>query len=153
MPLEMTSKVAIMKLCKACDKTKVDSEFHSRAASKDGLSAKCKECQRDYDKSRNRDPKRVMAREVYQKGIGREVASKAKKSWIVKNPKKRKAQVAVGNAIRDGKLTRMPCEVCGATYRIHAHHDDYEKWFDVRWLCPLHHKEWHEKHGEAKNPR
>lgn len=33
---------------------------------------------------------------------------------------------------------------------INAHHDDYSKPFNVRWLCPQHHREWH-KNNEAKN--
>lgn len=52
---------------------------------------------------------------------------------------KRAARVAVGNAIQSGKLTKCPCEVCGTTHLVHAHHDDYSKALDVRWLCPKHH--------------
>ncbi len=58
-----------------------------------------------------------------------------KKAWIVKNPEKRKAINTANNAVRDGRLTRQPCEVCGSTTRIHKHHDDYSKPLEVRWLC------------------
>lgn len=44
-------------------------------------------------------------------------------------------------AIAAGRLERQPCEVCGAT--AEAHHDDYDKPFDVRWLCPFHHNQHH----------
>lgn len=44
---------------------------------------------------------------------------------------------------RRGKLTRQPCEVCGAESNIEAHHSDYSKPLDVNWLCREHHKEWH----------
>jgi hypothetical protein len=40
-----------------------------------------------------------------------------------------------------GKVKRRPCEVCGATDGIEAHHEDYSKPLDVNWLCPTHHKE------------
>ena len=60
-----------------------------------------------------------------------------KKAWAARNPEKRSAQVAVSNAIRDGRLERQPCEVCGE--KAQAHHDDYSKPLDVRWLCPIHH--------------
>jgi hypothetical protein len=65
-----------------------------------------------------------------------------KKSWIERNPEKRAAQIAVGNALRDGKLVRGPCERAGdggCGRRIEAHHDDYSKPLVVRWLCSRHH--------------
>jgi len=37
-----------------------------------------------------------------------------------------------------GRLQRGPCEVCGDTCS-QAHHDDYAKPIEVRWLCKRHH--------------
>lgn len=54
------------------------------------------------------------------------------------------ARKAVRNAIRRGDIKRQPCEVCGAI-RVQAHHDDYSRPLDVRWLCPVHHAEHHAK--------
>lgn len=65
-------------------------------------------------------------------------------------PNQYKAQTAVGNAVRDGKLFKKACEVCSNS-NTHAHHDDYNHPLVVRWLCPIHHKEWHDEHGEALN--
>lgn len=48
------------------------------------------------------------------------------------------ARQAVVRAIRSGVLTRGPCEVCGAT-PADAHHEDYSRPLDVRWLCERHH--------------
>jgi len=50
---------------------------------------------------------------------------------------------AVGNAIRDGRLNRGPCEVCGSRESVEGHHEDYSKPLDVRWLCREHHKALH----------
>ena len=57
----------------------------------------------------------------------------------------------VNYAIRSKKLFKEPCEVCGTDKNIHAHHDDYLKPLNVRWLCAVHHKQWHDKNGEALN--
>lgn len=67
-----------------------------------------------------------------------------------RNPIQKKANQAVNNAIRDGRLTRQPCEVCGAQ-KAQAHHEDYSKPLDVRWLCTKHHAEWH-RHNTPKCP-
>jgi len=56
---------------------------------------------------------------------------------------KHRARKAAANAVRDGRLTRQPCEVCGRTETVEAHHDDYTKPLDVRWLCRPHHRELH----------
>lgn len=61
---------------------------------------------------------------------------------------------AVERAVKKGRLVPLPCEVCGAwRFRsdgqrdIVAHHDDYNKPLDVRWLCKVHHAEWHKTHN------
>jgi ribosomal protein S27AE len=42
-------------------------------------------------------------------------------------------------------LVRGPCEVCGTTLNVHAHHDDYDAPLNVRWLCGKHHSRFHAK--------
>lgn len=61
-----------------------------------------------------------------------------------------KAHSITEKAIARGTLIPEPCEVCGTTgvmadgrNKIQAHHDDYNKPLDVRWLCQEHHHEWH----------
>lgn len=126
--------------------------FGKRSASPDGLSPKCKECQSTYDKSRAMNPKRVVARKEYSKTKeGKASGAKCKQKWIKNNPLKRNAQIIVGNAVRDGKLEKKPCEICGNTHRTNAHHDDYSDPLSVRWLCSKHHIEWHSKNGEGLN--
>ena len=56
-----------------------------------------------------------------------------------------KARNDVANALQSGRLTKGPCETCGATHKVHGHHDDYLKPLVVRWLCPKHHAEHHIK--------
>jgi hypothetical protein len=66
---------------------------------------------------------------------------KYRDAWKARYPEKRLAQKRVANAVRDGRLTRLPCEKCGGL--AEAHHDDYENSLDVRWLCLTHHRELH----------
>ncbi len=63
--------------------------------------------------------------------------------YRVSNPEKYRAHKVVEYAVARGKLQRQPCQRCGATDLVHAHHDDYSKPLDVAWLCPLHHRERH----------
>ena len=58
------------------------------------------------------------------------------------------AHDAVEVAIANGSLVRKPCEKCGAV-RVDAHHDDYSRPLDVRWLCRGHHLE-HHRSGSVK---
>lgn len=62
------------------------------------------------------------------------------------------AHDAVRAAVKSGRLERRPCEECGAE-KVHAHHDDYAKPLDVRWLCPYHHVHAHlAVKGEPSGP-
>lgn len=120
--------------------SKAHSDFHKRAASNDGLAARCKQCQREYDFARRDDPDRAAHRAANRPKYREKHNKVYTKRWIEKHPEKRAAHVVVGNAIRDGKLAKKPCEVC-SEIEVHAHHDDYTKPLDVRWLCVKHHGE------------
>jgi ribosomal protein S27AE len=48
-------------------------------------------------------------------------------------------------------LTRQPCEECGAKNAM-AHHDDYTKPLQVRWLCRKHHRLFHIGISDAQLP-
>ena len=63
-----------------------------------------------------------------------------------KYPEKRHAQDAVQRAVRKGTLIRQPCERCGSTSVLQAHHYlGYapEHRLDVIWLCHVHHRAIH----------
>ena len=59
-----------------------------------------------------------------------------------KFPEKRRAHKAVEWALLNGKLKREPCGECGVQ-NAHAHHADYSRPLEVRWLCPRCHKREH----------
>lgn len=139
--------------CRVCGAVKPAGEFYPRQVRKCGTIGECKECTksrvrghravndnvRAYDRERSRTPKR------------RAHIARVSKEWREKNPEGYKAHTAVGNALRDGKLFRQPCEVCGANDNLHAHHHDYSKPLDVTWLCAAHHHRHHSPHQGAAN--
>lgn len=62
---------------------------------------------------------------------------------------RRRAHLAVSKALQTGALVRRGCEVCRFE-PAEAHHDDYSRPLDVRWLCAEHHGS---HHGQRrKNP-
>jgi hypothetical protein len=73
----------------------------------------------------------------------------------VVTPERKRARKQCAYAIKTGKLIRQPCEQCGKP-KSEAHHDDYSKPLDVRWLCrPCHgavHRKSHCLRGHAYTP-
>lgn len=115
----------------------------------DGRVNKCKQCNKK-DVSENRS-KNIDFYRAYDRKRGNRQPECYTPEYRAKYPNKYKAHNMVNNAIRDGKLFKMSCEKCHITENIHAHHDDYLKPLNIRWLCASHHKQWHEKNGEGLN--
>ena len=86
----------------------------------------------------------------------REYNRKYNKQWRKKNgyhneknsklryPEKERARNILIEAVLSGKVKRKRCEKCGKI-RAQGHHDDYTNPLKVRWLCALHHNEFHKK--------
>lgn len=155
-----------MKACFKCKEFKSHAAFYAAPNMRDGLAGKCKECTKsdvranyrehiekykEYERTRALAPHRIEAREIYkQTERGRDRGNAGKRAYIERNPLKHAAHMAVGNALRCGRLISEPCEKCG-TDQTQAHHDDYSKPLAVRWLCSKHHREWH-KHNTPLCP-
>lgn len=100
----------------------------------DGFLGKCKECtKKDNTKYHRTNRGSVVHRASFAR-------------HKLRYPEKRKARVAVGHALRDGRIFKMACW-CGDT-KSEAHHEDYSKPLDVIWLCNKHHKEADKKRAE-----
>ncbi len=137
-----------MTQCIRCHADKLPGEFYARDRT-------CRECRsalvrayrkanldryREFERKRALKPNRVEARRQYQKNLSLEQQKKHQTRvllWQQRNKDKRAAHIVVGNALRDGKLHRQSCEICGA--RAQAHHEDYSKPLEVKWLCRIHH--------------
>lgn len=59
-----------------------------------------------------------------------------------------KARKALSDAIRGGKIKRLPCE-CGDPHS-EGHHPDYSKPLKVVWLCRKHHRQLHNKLNKSQ---
>ena len=126
-----------MKECFKCRRSLPLSEFYRHPRMADGTLGKCKDCAKKdvreryalaradrskYERERNLQPGRRAKKAEYHRRHNE------------RNPEKAKARNAVGNAVKTGKLARLPCEVCGSA-KSQAHHHDYSRPFDVRWMC------------------
>lgn len=70
-----------------------------------------------------------------------------------RQPERVAARVATQKAMASGRLVRQPCEVCGTSEKVEAHHDDYTKPLEVRWLCVTHHDEHHANERRLERDR
>lgn len=140
------------KECFCCKQTKPIAEFYKHKAMADGHLNKCKDCVKVSVRERrfNQESRdRVLA---YDRGRGNRQDKAYFKEYRAKYPNKYRAHNLINNAIRDKRLFKEPCETCGTTKTVHAHHDDYAKPLNVRWLCAAHHRQWHSENGEGLNP-
>lgn len=125
---------SLAKHCKECTKAKVRAH---RAANLERI--------REYDRQRGLLPHR---KEAVKKRAHRYAGKYP--PLKVTHPEARAAHVLVGNAVRGGRLTPQPCERCGTTENLHAHHEDYSKPLDVTWLCQPCHGERHREINEER---
>ena len=132
------------KTCFRCGATKPLTDFYRHQAMADGHLGKCKDCTKG-DVSQNYRA-RLDHYTAYERKRFADPERKAKaRQYAIKRPtEKRRAHYLTSNAIRDGRLIRQPCEKCGEE-KSEAHHDDYTKPLEVRWLCRRHHLEHHGK--------
>ena len=72
----------------------------------------------------------------------REKATEWTSAYRKRYPEKYRAHLLVQYALRAGEMSRQPCEVCGIE-KTEAHHDNYNRPLDVRWLCHKHHMKIH----------
>lgn len=158
-----------MKACHKCGEEKPLDGFYKSTTAKDGRDNTCKECRkarvrqnrrekieqyREYERQRAMLPHRVAMRERYlATPEGKAAIYRGTKKYRQQNPIKMQAHNRVSKALANGRLSRgEACQECGdSESRLHAHHDDYLRQLDVRWLCAACHKAWHDKHGEAAN--
>lgn len=98
-----------------------------------------KEQAREYRK-KNKEKYSAYHKEYQQRPEERAKRVERQRLYRKKFKIKFQARRKVGTALRNGTLVKKPCDVCGAE-KVEAHHADYTKPLEVRWLCPQHHRE------------
>jgi len=129
------------KECYRCTKKKSVSEFYKCKANADGFFGKCKECYKKDVKEnyqRNREYYIEYEKKRWLRPDRRKKALEYQRKRRKRFPGKNRARQTVNNAIRDGRLLKKPCEVCGEK-KVEAHHQDYRSPLKVQWLCREHH--------------
>lgn len=139
-----------MKKCFVCKKDKELDEFYRHPETKDGHLGKCKECTKGQSSRHYYDTHE--ARILYERKRRPRTKIQVKYKTESELKYQKKANTAVQAAIKKGVLLKQPCEVCGTCQNIQAHHDDYSKPLEVRWLCPKHHAEFHKHNSNIWRP-
>lgn len=127
--------------CIKCDHKKPVNAFYLSTIRKSKQKGECIDCVCERVTAADSKPHRrayfaseefkIKNRECFQK-------------YVSKYPGRKNARDITKNAIASGKLVKADnCEQCNSSHKIEAHHDDYNKALDVRWLCRVCHGIWH----------
>lgn len=95
-------------------------------------------------KEKNRAKLNEQHRRYRRSKKGHEVQAAIASRMSIKHREKFNCRARTRHAVKVGLLVKLPCEVCEEP-KVHAHHPDYGKHLDVKWLCDTHHKEEHRK--------
>jgi hypothetical protein len=133
------------KHCKICGQDKGLSDFYYVTYNdKPGV---CIECYKTRVKANREANKEQYSAYEHERNLKRrDYMHEQQRKHRANNPEKYKAHTAVGNALRDGRLIRKPCEKCG-NIKSQAHHPDYSKPIEVIWLCFTCHRK---EHGQLQ---
>jgi len=130
-------------VCRICLVEKErETEFYKNST---GYEKRCKECHKSKSKLLKRATysfEKAHLRYLRRKKNNPNLFKERDKRDRLQNPHKYKARYTLRNAIKLGKMERLPCERCG-DQKSEGHHHDYSKPLDVHWLCKKHHGEQH----------
>ena len=113
-----------------------------------------KKYQREYHKKyrkKNKEKVRKYQKEYQKKWAekNKECISKIAKDYYKKNKFKVIVRDKTRRAVRNGEIQKEPCSVCGSK-NSEIHHQDYNNYKDILWLCRKHHIQLHNMLGEYK---
>ena len=131
--------------CKSCGEGLDCSLFWKDKSKSNGYRSSCKKCMTSASKKWQQENVAKMSsysRKYRATEAGKVKTAEQRKRYRAKYPEKREAQHLLFTEVRAGRIVPELCEVCGAIL-AEAHHDDYNKPLEVRWLCRQHHRDHH----------
>lgn len=132
----MTSELAtFMLFCTKCDRWRMGSCFHKDRTRSSGFARWCRDC--------------VSVKTSTWASANRKRKNATDLAWKRRNRIKARAHAAVRRALKTGELVKPEaCGCCGAgPYSapfLEAHHVNYRRPLDVRWLCKRCHAAHHQ---------
>lgn len=151
-----------VKHCPKCDVVKPIENYTRCKRTSDGVQAYCKECRSFIAKEQR--AKRSLAqvlrdkeRELVYRIENKSARKLAIRNCKIKNPEryakynaeyrkiaphKAQARNLIALLLKEEKLSRGPCQICGEV-KTEGHHSDYNYPDSVMWLCKDHHAAWH----------
>lgn len=137
-----------MKICTMCKMAKDTCELHKKSTYGATVCKKCHRSQymRDYyrknsDRIKQQSKENGLTYRQTEEGVAARQRAQDKYRSSEQYRLKQNARKKVLRAVQSGKLVKPSCcEDCSQAVALEAHHKDYHKPLEVKWLC----KECHE---------
>lgn len=131
------------KVCYRCKVEKPVTAFGLQTKGVGGRNTYCRQCRSEMY-FENHKVELERSRKNHQNRYKNGKATQGAKDYLKRNPEVSAARWKTQNAILRGDLVRpKKCPVCKKKTTVEAHHDDYKKPLDVRWMCKLCHRAYH----------
>lgn len=162
----------VAKTCPACGCSKPLTDFTKSRNRPHGVGSYCKECHnargreqrkteaaKEWRREWRKRPEQMEQRRAYERDYiktpaRRRYLKKQKAVYRSNNADKEFARNVIYRMLRNGTLVRPDaCSECGVSplneadgrSGLHAHHDDYSKAREIRWLCRPCHTDYHRR--------
>ena len=133
--------------CPSCGEVKIHNIINFKPA-KDmrcGLTNICRTCKQGIDREYSRKYREKNPEwKKFDNKRNEHLIRKLVKEYYYKYPIRVRALIEFRRALKNGKIKRFPCKVCGEE-KVHGHHEDYNKPLKIIWLCSKHHRRVHGK--------